>query len=151
PTVVSDARYPTQPSHEETLGVESLQMQAAISRRLFGRDAARPIAVGRYEILEALGRGAMGAVFSAHDPRLGRTVALKVLHNDEPVRRRREALVARLTREAKLLARLNHPNVVSVYDVGVEGNQVYIAMEYVRGRTLRAWLDRHRPLRRGAL
>lgn len=149
--MVSDARYPTQPSHEETLGVESLQMQAAISRRLFGRDAARPIAVGRYEILEALGRGAMGAVFSAHDPRLGRTVALKVLHNDEPVRRRREALVARLTREAKLLARLNHPNVVSVYDVGVEGNQVYIAMEYVRGRTLRAWLDRHRPLRRGAL
>jgi eukaryotic-like serine/threonine-protein kinase len=97
--------------------------------------------VGRYEILGELGRGGMGVVYRAHDSALDREVALKCLH------RRgldREAL-ARLAREAQALARLSHPNVVIVYDVSSAGDELLVAMEYVRGTTLREWLQSPRP------
>ncbi len=96
-------------------------------------------AVGRYVVLERVGAGAMGAVYAAYDPALDRRVALKLLHF-EPRARRRERRRERLLQEAKALARLRHPNIVTVYDVGVMNEEVFIAMEYVQGPTLRDWL-----------
>ncbi len=95
----------------------------------------------RYEIRERLGAGGMGVVFAAHDPQLGRDVAIKVLRrpgvgvDHSAVADRRQ----RLAREARAMAQVNHPNVVAVYDVGEVDGQVYLAMELVRGDTLRGW------------
>ncbi len=91
--------------------------------------------IGRYVIADLLGEGGMGRVYAAYDPELARTIALKVLRAAPNF----DAL-ARLSREAQLTAQLSHPNVVSVYDIGKHGAQVYVAMELVAGETLRAWL-----------
>ena len=91
--------------------------------------------IGRYTIGELLGAGGMGAVFVAHDPELDRSVALKLLR---PERGDTDSC-ARLVREAQSLARLEHPAVVSVFEVGESGGQTFIAMEYVRGKTLARW------------
>lgn len=96
--------------------------------------------VGRFVVLERIGEGAMGVVYAAYDPELDRKVALKLLHGGGDAKGR-----ARLTREAQALARLTHPNVVVVYDVGVHRDEVYVAMELVEGRSLRAWLAVDRP------
>lgn len=95
--------------------------------------------VGRYVILGRLGQGAMGVVHAAFDPDLDRKVALKVLR---PGARGRddEAARMRLLREAQALAKLDHPNVVTVHDVGTVDGQVFVAMEFVEGRTLSAHL-----------
>jgi serine/threonine-protein kinase len=98
---------------------------------------ARGEPFGRFLILDRLGEGGMGVVVSAHDPALDRRVAIKVLHAERQAARDR----ARLLREARAMAKLSHPNVVTVYEVGVDGEQVFVAMEYVAGKTLRAWLD----------
>ncbi len=91
----------------------------------------------RYEAVEELGRGGMGAVFRAHDLRLDRDVAVKVLHAaDRPA-----SLAERLDREARILARLEHPGIVPVHDLGVLADgRVYYVMKLVRGRRLDAWL-----------
>lgn len=88
--------------------------------------------VGRYLVLRPLGRGGMGAVYAAHDPELDRTVALKIV-------RRSGSRGVSLKDEAQTLARLSHPNVVAVHDVGEIPDGVFIAMEYVEGQTLRKW------------
>ncbi len=100
--------------------------------------------LGQYEVLEVLGHGAMGLVHRAHDPRLGRDVALKIVH---PTRLAKDAANARarLLLEARALAAVSHPNVLAVYDVGEEGGVVYVAMELVEGEDLAQWLRRHRP------
>ncbi len=103
-----------------------------------------PRRVGRYEVCEPIGRGAMGLVLRAVDPELGREVAIKLL-TPSP-RLDPSAGTPRLLREAQALAKLSHPNVIHVYDVGMVDGRVFIAMEYVRGGTLRAWL-RERPTR----
>lgn len=92
--------------------------------------------VGRYVILNKVGSGGMGVVLAAYDPELDRKVALKLLH-----RRRGDKVAARarLHREAQALARLNHHNVVTVHDVGVHDEHVFVAMEFVEGQTLGAW------------
>ncbi|MFV8752135.1 tetratricopeptide repeat protein [Nannocystaceae bacterium ST9] len=95
--------------------------------------------VGRYVLLDQVGSGAMGVVFSAYDPELDRKLALKILHAG---RGDATATHDRLRREAQALARLTHPNVVTVHDVGTHGKRVFVAMEFVAGETLRAWLDR---------
>ncbi|MBI4259326.1 MAG: serine/threonine protein kinase, partial [Actinobacteria bacterium] len=93
----------------------------------------RPVLSGRYELEGKLGEGGMATVFRGQDRVLGRTVAVKVLAprfvNDQ-------TFVERFRREAQAAARLNHPNVVGVYDTGSDGNVHYIVMEYVEGRTL---------------
>lgn len=94
--------------------------------------------IGRFTIQRELGRGGMGAIFAAHDDRLERDVAIKVLHHDGPDARQR------LVREAKALAKLQHPNVVTIFEVGEENEDVYIVMEMVHGRTLRDCLKDER-------
>jgi serine/threonine-protein kinase len=98
----------------------------------------RGTSLGRYLILEKVGAGGMGVVYAAYDPKLDRRIALKALRSTTG---RDEAARGRLVREAKAMARLSHPNVVTVYDVLVEAQQVLVAMELVEGKSLRAWLD----------
>ncbi|HEX4621842.1 MAG TPA: serine/threonine-protein kinase, partial [Myxococcaceae bacterium] len=95
-------------------------------------------AVGRYTILDRIGSGGMGVVYSAYDPKLDRRVALKFFTTD--TRRRHPSLQTRFMREAQAMAHLSHPNVVAVHDVGTIGEDVFIAMELVNGRDLCAWL-----------
>ncbi|MBL9099339.1 MAG: tetratricopeptide repeat protein [Myxococcales bacterium] len=95
--------------------------------------------VGRYVVLERLGAGAMGVVYSAFDPELDRKVAIKIIKADGAWAMSREART-RMVREAQALAKLSHPSVVAIHDVGVQGEEIWIAMELVEGRTLRAWL-----------
>ena len=102
--------------------------------------ATLPSRLDRYHILEHLGAGGMGVVFAAYDPDLDRRVAVKLLKAD---RGGRESQV-RLLREAQALARLSHPNVVQIHDARVVGEQIFIAMEFVRGQDLRAWLSAQR-------
>ena len=99
--------------------------------------------IGRYAILGVLGKGGMGVVYAAYDPELDRKVALKLLH---PTASGAEDMRARLVREAQAMARLSHPNVVTIYDVGSSDEQAFVALELVEGTTLRAWLD-ERPRR----
>lgn len=108
-------------------------IRANVRRELVGTEAAPRI--GRFTLLETLGRGAMGRVFAAYDPVLDRKVALKLL--DATGERGR----AELLREARALAKLNHPHVVAVHEADEHEGRVYIAMEFVAGPDLRAWLD----------
>jgi len=101
-----------------------------------------PTRVGRYTIVRRLGAGGMGTVWSAYDDALDRRVAIKVLVSDRRGTDSRE----RMLREAKALARLNHPNVVQVFEVGELGDDVYLAMEYVVGESLHTWLEQPRDL-----
>jgi eukaryotic-like serine/threonine-protein kinase len=104
---------------------------------------ARGTLVGRYVILSLLGRGGMGVVYKAFDPELDRAIALKLVGLAGNAHAR-----ARLVREAKTLARVSHPNVVAVHDVGTHDDDVFVAMELCEGATLRAWLaERARPAR----
>jgi tetratricopeptide (TPR) repeat protein/predicted Ser/Thr protein kinase len=99
------------------------------------------VRIGRYVVLSVLGSGGMGVVLAAYDPELDRKAALKLLKHSGKVDTARE----RLRREAQALARLNHVNVVTVHDVGMHEGQVFVAMEFVRGQTLRAWIHQDPP------
>ena len=90
------------------------------------------------EILECLGRGGMGVVYKARQPRLDRLVALKIL---APEKEQDAKFAERFAREAKALARLNHPNIVTIYDFGEADGMFYLLMEYVDGVTLRQLLQ----------
>lgn len=95
--------------------------------------------LGRYRILEPLGRGGMGQVFLAEDPVLGRRVAIKVLPSEfaaDPERR------SRLLHEARAASALNHPNILTVHDLGEENGVLYVATEVVEGDTVRAWAQK---------
>jgi len=98
--------------------------------------------LGRFVVLEPVGAGAMGVVYSAYDPELDRRVALKVIRADAGAGT--EAGRARLLGEAQAMAKLSHPNVVTIYDVGTAGEAVFLAMELVEGVTLRAWSEERR-------
>jgi tetratricopeptide (TPR) repeat protein len=96
--------------------------------------------IGRYLLLGRLGEGGMGVVYTAHDPQLERTVALKLLRSANEANTDQTSGQARLLREAQAMAQLAHPNVVQIYDSGPWGNGVFIVMELVRGRTLDRWV-----------
>ncbi len=103
----------------------------------FIEEAPRRVIADRYAVEEMIGRGAMGSVYRAKDNKLPRFVALKLVRTrplSDPV-----ALRHRLAREAEMLARVEHPNVVTIYDVGEHLGDPYLAMQYVAGRTLRGW------------
>ncbi|PCC75124.1 Serine/threonine protein kinase [Nannocystis exedens] len=103
-----------------------------------GEPDANALRFGRYVVLSRIGEGAMGVVYSAYDEILDRRVAVKLvrrkLSGDVPGR-------ARLLREAQALAQLSHPNVIQVHDVGEWQSQIFIALEFVHGRTLTEWLE----------
>jgi serine/threonine protein kinase/Tfp pilus assembly protein PilF len=92
--------------------------------------------LGRFEVDHILGQGGMGVVYAARDPELGRMVAIKLLHE----RARGQEHTERLRREARAMARVPHPNVAQVYEVGRHGEQIFLAMERIDGPTLRKWL-----------
>src|SRR5215471_55634 len=97
--------------------------------------------LGPYEILAPLGEGGMGVVYRAIDSRLNRTVAIKVLSNDfaDAAARRR------FQREAQMASALNHPHILTLYDVGEFENRQYLVMEFVDGATLKSWLRTEQP------
>ena len=101
-----------------------------------------PTKAGRYELREELGRGAMGVVYRAHDPVIGRDVAVKTMHLSEAgTGMSREELIGRFQTEARAAGLLTHPNIVVVYDAGEEEGIFYITMELVEGRSLQTMLD----------
>src|SRR3954447_8573990 len=114
------------------------RMDTTLSDPLIGR-----LLDGRYRVEAPIAHGGMASVYTALDTRLDRIVALKVMH---PSLAREKGFVERFNREAKAAARLSHPNVVSVYDQGEDGGNVFLTMEYVEGRTLRDLLREHERL-----
>ena len=97
--------------------------------------------LGRYKLKRVLGKGAMGVVYEGLDPRLNRTVAVKTILVGELDPATAQEYSMRFAREAQAVARLNHPNIVQVYDFGEEGEIAYIVMEYIRGKELKAAFD----------
>lgn len=96
--------------------------------------------LGRYQIDEELGRGAMGLVYLGMDPKIGRTVAIKTMSlGDEFEGEKLEDVKQRFFREAETAGRLNHPNIVTIYDVGEDQELSYIAMDYLKGSDLMTW------------
>src|SRR6476661_3789331 len=105
--------------------------------------------MGRYQIVKELGRGAMGVVFQAVDPTIGRTVAIKTIRlGDVTNPQERAKLRERLFREARSAGMLSHPNIVTIYDMQEEGDLTYIAMEYVDGPTLDALMSSNEPVKK---
>ncbi len=137
---------PSRPSQEHTLGAElgrapvrvaaidAEHLRNSIAARMFGA-AADPVKIGRFTVLKRLGAGGMGVVYAAYDTELDRKVAIKLLRGVD----KEGAHVTRLRREAQALAKASHPNVVHVYEVGDFREQVFVAMEFVDGVTLRDW------------
>ena len=117
-------------SLDHTPGPESLPAGSG------GTAATAGTTIDRFEILELLGTGGMGEVFRAYDPKLGRDVALKLLRPTGDT-----MAEARLRREAQAMARLTHPNILPIFDVGGYDERVFIAMQLVEGQTLRQWLQ----------
>ncbi len=102
--------------------------------------------VGRFVVLSRVGAGGMGVVYAAYDPELNRKLALKLLRPDRGGDRAQGEVEARLRREAQAMAKLAHPNVATVYDVGAHEGRVFVAMEFVEGATLARWLEqKQRP------
>jgi hypothetical protein len=113
--------------------------RSRVAEHLFA--TKQQVKLGRYHLLERVGAGGMGVVWGAWDPELDRRVAIKLVN--ATVRVSRDRIVA----EGHALAKLSHPNVVPVYDVGVVGDQIYIVMEWVRGENLREYLKQPRSVR----
>ncbi len=120
-------------------GVGFRHMRASLQSALFGKaHAGDPARLGRFEVRGRLGSGGMGTVYLAHDPKLDREVALKVMRRDQDDR------TDRLLREARALASLNHPYVVTIYEVGeLEHGEVFLAMEGVEIRMLDGSIEVH--------
>ena len=143
----ASARGPGDLATDDTLAgpagsPESVRRSEAVHLR-------RGALVGRYVVLRELGQGAMGVVYAAEDPELDRKIALKLLRPEVGGTATSGGTMAartRLLREAQALARLAHPNVVAVHDVGEHEGSVWLAMELVDGETLSVWL---RGRRRG--
>jgi|GEM_PF-5798635 len=97
--------------------------------------------LGKYTIRSILGQGAMGVVYKGFDPNIARTVAIKTIRKEALKKEERQTLLARFKQEAQAAGRLTHPNIVTVYDYDEDGDNAFIAMEYVPGRELQDYLD----------
>jgi len=138
---MEDSPLPPRPGGMTEL--EERLLAASVHKRLFTQPA-EAATIGRYRVLDRLGQGAMGVVYSALDEQLDRRIAIKLLHagRGQVHGEARE----RLRREALALGRLSHPNVVAIYEIGEARDQLFVAMELVEGVTLQAWLT-ERPRR----
>src|SRR5438128_964381 len=139
-----DRRLPPERLAETEGHLRSCEVCRRVLVELVPDSSAAPVAdseaVSRYEVLRPIGAGGMGIVYAARDPKLRRTVALKMLRPGGTAKEAEEKMRKRLLREARAMARLSHPNVLAVYDVGEIDGQVFLAMELVEGGTLRQWL-----------
>ena len=140
PTPADDAASP--PTADTVTNSAAYARMPAVAALAWSRLSGAPGAprIGRLELVAHIGSGGMGEVYVAHDPELDRRVAVKIVRSD--IDSGRHDVSARIVREAQMMARVTHPNVVRVYDVGRIDTRVYITMEYVEGTTLRGWLDR---------
>jgi tetratricopeptide (TPR) repeat protein len=127
--------------------IETLADPDAPARPFEPETLAKDDTLGRYVVIERLGSGGMGVVYACWDPELDRKLAVKLLLPRGVDEVGSSEGRARLVREAKALAKLSHPNVVSVFDVGTFRDVVYVAMEFVEGRTLAVWARERRPWR----
>ncbi|QRK08492.1 serine/threonine protein kinase [Archangium violaceum] len=156
PTLVRSLSSPPPETREdlEQLGNAATQVRSLAPRPFREPTSSTPRATGplprapgntlagRYTVLNPLGRGGMGEVVAAYDSRLDRRVALKLLRREWDTGQSQDDLEARMLREAQAMARLSHPNVVAIYDVGtLEDGSIFIAMEMVEGQTLRRWCE----------
>jgi serine/threonine-protein kinase len=136
----------------ETRGMTSEDGRARGKTRLKGvapvevpAQPATPPTIGRYEISDVIGRGAMGVVYKARDPLLDRVVAIKTIMAPSTLGKNvRKAFLERFEREAKAAARISHPAIVTIFDVGLAAEQPFLVMEYLPGETLADRLDRTR-------
>ena len=126
----------TRPDHDADKTADSFGSQETVTIA----SLTKGMEFGRYKIVHRIGSGGMGTVYSAFDPTLDRTVALKVLHEKVESSDAEQ----RLLREAQAMARLSHPNVVAVHDAGMKDGRPYVAMEFVEGYDLRTWLRREK-------
>ena len=120
-------------AREQAPTFEAEQMLAQLGERMFGV-TAEPLRLGRFAVLRRLGAGGMGVVYLGYDAELDRKVALKLLRLRSPDVRAHAT--ARLGREARALARVDHPNVIAVHEVGTHEDDVFLAMDLVEGVTL---------------
>ena len=102
--------------------------------------------LGRYEIIEELGRGEMGVVYKAHDPLIDRFVAIKTIDLQQLGDKEKDEYKARFYQEAKAAGRLNHPNIITIYDLGRKEDIAYIAMELMEGPELQNIVEENQPL-----
>ncbi|MEZ4452579.1 MAG: protein kinase [Nannocystaceae bacterium] len=156
-TLVDDERSPARPVEADPSGLDETRALAqeaaangeptadlAASARMARLRAdlfhtpVEPVRIDRFVVLELLGAGGMGQVYAAYDPRLDRRIALKLVRHDAALPA--DQVEARFLREAQAMARLSHPNVVQVHEVGAWQGRVFLAMELVKGTTLSAWL-----------
>jgi serine/threonine protein kinase/tetratricopeptide (TPR) repeat protein len=126
------------PGIEETLPAEGVAPETVALSDPDEPLGRRGSSVGRYTVLDRIGAGGMGVVYAAFDPQLDRRVALKVMHAGNQGTLGSGGR-ARLLREAQAMAKLSHPNVITVHDVGTFGDRVFVAMEFIEGCTLREW------------
>ncbi|HET6583119.1 MAG TPA: serine/threonine-protein kinase, partial [Nannocystaceae bacterium] len=138
--VAGPSTHDSTPALEETEpgGLDSPRPRA--QETPLAETLARGTGVGRYTVLDKIGSGGMGVVYAAFDPELDRRVALKVLHPGAQGSMGSTDGRNRLLREAQAMAKLTHPNVITVHDVGTFGERVFVAMEFVDGCTLRDWV-----------
>ena len=129
-------------SRSAAVGPQGAASHAALGPGLAG--VTLPTRIGRFTVLEPLGSGGMGLVCAAYDSELDRKVAIKLLRPQNGTAGKIALAQARLLREAQAMARLAHPNVVTIHEVGTHGDQVFIAMEFLLGMTLKRWLRRVR-------
>ncbi|MEM6734033.1 MAG: serine/threonine-protein kinase [Myxococcota bacterium] len=125
----------------EVVDLDEAQARARVRARLFG-EPLEPVRIGRFVVVDRIGSGAMGVVYSAYDSRLDRKVALKFMRRELMAERGQH----RLLREARAMAQLSHANVVTVHEAGTIDGSVFIAMEHVDGVTLREWCEQERSL-----
>jgi serine/threonine-protein kinase len=105
-----------------------------------------PQFLGRYALLREAGRGGMSTVYEAQDTQIGRRVAIKVVSVSPHLpAAQRDALVNRLRREARAIASMTHPNIVTIFDVGEDNGVYYLVMEYLDGQTVRQRLETSGP------
>jgi serine/threonine protein kinase len=136
---VIEALVDTRALAEGSMAADAMPPDEPSTRDSF--EVGRGTRIDRYELEECLGAGGMGVVYAARDSKLQRRVAVKLLRPGRSDQTSSDAR-KRLLREARTLARLSHPNVVTVFDVGEHGDQLFVAMELVEGGSLGTWLRR---------